>query len=65
MVETKALNNINDSDVQAKKIAAERYCKYASEFTAENGGKAWKYLLLPHDQVSRTSSFEYLRSMGK
>jgi type III restriction enzyme len=65
MVETKALNNINDPDVQAKKIAAERYCKYASEFTAENGGKAWKYLLLPHDQVSRTSSFEYLRSMGK
>ena len=63
MVETKALNNINDPDVQAKKVAAERYCKYASEFTAQYGGKAWKYLLLPHDQVSRTSSFNYLKAI--
>ena len=65
MVETKALNNINDLDVQAKKVAAERYCKYASEFTTQNEGKAWKYLLLPHDQVSRTNSLVYLRSVAK
>ena len=60
MVETKALNNLNDPDVQAKKVAAERYCKYASEFTAQYGGKAWKYLLLPHTDISRTISLNYL-----
>ena len=65
MVETKALSNINDPDVQAKKVAAERYCKYASEFTAQHGGKVWKYLLLPHDQVSRTKSLDYLQSIAK
>ncbi len=65
MVETKALNNINDADVQAKKVAAERYCKYASEFTSQHDGRAWKYLLLPHDQVSRTNSLVFLISNSK
>ena len=30
------------------------------QFTAENGGKPWRYILLPHDVVDRTASFEYL-----
>ena len=45
---------------QQKKQAAEEYCRHASEFTAENEGKPWKYILLAHDKVERTSSFEYL-----
>lgn len=65
MIETKALTNINDADVIAKKHAAEKYCKHATDYTSQHEGKAWKYVLLPHDQVSRTSSFDYLRSMGK
>ena len=60
MVETKAANELSNEEVQMKKQAAEEYCRNASEFTAENGGKPWKYVLLSHDKVSRTASFEYL-----
>ena len=56
--ETKAANEINDTDVQAKAQAALKYCKYATEYTAENGGKQWKYVLIPHDQVTKTNSFK-------
>lgn len=64
MVETKALKDITAEEVQAKKKAAEEYCRNASEYTAKNGGKPWKYHLLRHDIVSRTSSFEYLMALS-
>lgn len=64
MVETKALKDIPTEDVQAKKKAAEEYCKNASEYTAKHGGKPWKYHLLRHDIVERTSSFEYLMALS-
>ena len=60
MVETKAAHEVTREEVQQKKAAAEEYCRHASEFTAENGGKPWEYILLPHDSVDRTASFEYL-----
>jgi type III restriction enzyme len=60
MVETKKAKEVSTEEVQQKKVAAEEYCRNASKFTAENGGKPWKYVLLPHDSVDRTSSFEYL-----
>lgn len=60
MVETKAAVNISNEEVQQKKQAAEEYCRHASEFTAENGGKPWRYILLPHDIIDWTASFEYL-----
>jgi type III restriction enzyme len=60
MVETKAAANVSTEEVQQKKAAAEEYCRHASEFTAENGGKPWRYILLPHDTVDRTARFEYL-----
>ncbi len=65
MIETKAAGNVYDLDVQAKKKAAMKYCQYATEYTQTCGGKKWHYVLLPHDVVSRTSTFEYLASMGK
>ena len=57
LIETKAANEINDPDVQAKAQAALKYCKYATEYTVEHGGKPWKYILIPHDHVTNTSSF--------
>ena len=62
MVETKRADDVNADDVQAKRRAAEEYCKNATEFTMANGGKPWKYSLLAHDVVDRTSSFGYLIS---
>lgn len=60
MVEPKSSANINDPDVLAKKEAAIKYCKYATEFTSQNNGKPWKYLLVPHNEISRTINFDLL-----
>lgn len=60
MIETKAANEVANEEVQMKKQAAEEYCRHASEYTSENGGKPWKYILLPHDIIDCTASFEYL-----
>ena len=58
LLEPKAANEVNSPDVQEKAQAALKYCKYATEYTAEYGGKPWKYALIPHDQVTKTSSFK-------
>lgn len=58
LVETKRADEIPTNEVQAKAKAALKYCNYASEYTKEFGGKSWKYVLIPHDQVTKTSSFK-------
>lgn len=60
IIEVKRSDQTEDASVLAKKQAAERYCAHASVYTAENDGKPWKYLLLPHNEVNRTVSWEYL-----
>ena len=63
MLEVKRSDQTEEETVLAKKVAAERFCKYASEYTAENQGKKWVYLILPHNEVSRTVSVNYLTSI--
>jgi type III restriction enzyme len=63
MIETKAANEMQEADVLAKKAAADKYCKYATEYTLANGGKPWKYFLIPHNQVTRTVGLDYLLSL--
>ena len=60
MVETKAENEIHNTDVIKKMEAAKKYCQYATEFTTQHGGKPWQYLLIPHTAVSKTVSFNFL-----
>jgi len=60
MIEPKSSDKMNDADVLAKKLAAERYCKHASEYTIQHGGKTWKYLLVPHNEISRIISLSYI-----
>lgn len=57
MIETKAANEMNTAEVQAKATSALKYCENATEFTAKHGGKTWKYVLIPHDKVAKNSSF--------
>lgn len=64
MIEVKRADQTEEETVLAKKVAAERYCKYASEYTATNEGKKWKYLILPHNEVSRTVSMSFLETKG-
>lgn len=62
MVETKARVDIDAPDVQAKAAAAAQWCQHASYFTASVGGKPWKYLLVPHDEVNESRRLvDYLR----
>lgn len=62
MVETKARTDVNTQEVQAKANSAARWCKHASTHAVEVRTKAWKYLLLPHDEVSESKRLsDYLR----
>lgn len=60
MVETKAAKEVSSEEVQLKKQAAEEYCCHATEYTAENGGKPWRYVLMAHDTVDRSAGFKFL-----
>ena len=62
MVETKARNDVNTQEVQAKAEAAARWCKHASDYAADVAAKPWKYLLLPHDEIVESKRLvDYLR----
>ena len=52
MVETKARNEMESDEVKAKTNAGALWCKHASDHAASVGGKPWKYLLIPHEQVT-------------
>ena len=52
IIETKAAKDMENTDVKAKAEAAVTWCKNASEYSVVQGGKPWKYLLVPHDAVA-------------
>mgnify|MGYP005854812127 FL=1 len=60
MIEIKKETEIDNAEVIDKARAAMEYCKYASEYTSVNGGKPWKYVLIPHNAVQTNMSFDYL-----
>ena len=57
LIETKKEKEIESREVQEKSLAAVLYCTQATNFTAKHNGKAWKYILLPHDAVQVNMSF--------
>jgi type III restriction enzyme len=60
MIETKKEGDIDTAEVQEKSQVALTYCINATEFTAQNGGKPWKYILIPHDVVKLNMGFDTL-----
>jgi type III restriction enzyme len=60
LVETKKERDVDSSDVQEKARAAVQYCSHATEFTIRNGGKPWKYILIPHNAVKINMSVDNL-----
>ena len=60
LIETKKEGDIETTDVQEKTQAALQYCKHATEFTTQNSGKPWKYILIPHNAVLANMSFDTL-----
>lgn len=51
-LEPKASNQMEDATVPAKKEAAIKWCKNASDYAAANGGKPWRYVLIPHTAIA-------------
>lgn len=60
MLEPKARNKMEDSDVLAKKDAAEKWCRNASNHAQKHGGKPWRYALISHDRIAENMSIEGL-----
>jgi type III restriction enzyme len=54
MAETKAKDELKSAEVVAKADAAVQWCRHASDYAVNLGGKPWKYLLVPHDGVSES-----------
>ena len=52
MLEPKMRKELDDPVVVAKKDAAVKWCANASTHAATYGGKLWRYLLIPHDEIA-------------
>ena len=52
LIETKAAKDMEAPDVRAKADAAVIWCKNASDYSVQNGGKPWRYVLIPHTAIA-------------
>ncbi len=62
LIETKARKDMKDGDVLSKKDAAQAWCRYATDHEQQHGGKPWRYLLIPHDEVNLNATLAVLDS---
>ena len=67
MIETKKAQEVtaafeSDTDVTEKAKQAVTWCKNASDYSAKVGGKRWRYLLVPHNEVFANLTMEHLIS---
>jgi type III restriction enzyme len=56
LCEPKRADQMQDPVVLAKTRAAVIWCKHASGYGKDNGGKPWRYLLIPHDAIADNMS---------
>jgi type III restriction enzyme len=63
LCEPKMASEIEDETVQAKARAAAEWCGHATKYETDNGGKPWKYLLIPHDQISESKTLQGMEQM--
>jgi len=63
MIEIKPISKLNDFDVLAKKQSAEKYCDVVSNnLGKQNITKRWRYKIIPTEQITITSSINFLLS---
>lgn len=65
LIEPKRADQIALDDVQAKALAAVRWCGYASQHALETGGKPWYYLLIPDTEIQLGRSLAALQAEFK
>lgn len=62
LAETKKRDDLKSDEVLAKAAAAVRWCKYASDHARSVGGKPWRYILVPHDELAESKRLaDFLR----
>jgi len=62
LAETKKRDDLKSNEVVAKAAAAVRWCEYASDHARNVGGKPWKHLLVPHDEIAESKRLaDFLR----
>jgi type III restriction enzyme len=60
LCESKSAAEMEDRDVLEKAQAAAEWCSHATKHEAENGGKPWTYLLIPHDVITDNKTLKGL-----
>jgi type III restriction enzyme len=60
MLEPKASNQMEDSIVLAKKESALKWCVNASSHAQSHGGKPWRYVLIPHNEIATNITLDAL-----
>lgn len=65
MIETKKAQEVtasqeSETDVKAKAVQAAIWCRNASDYSKNVGGKPWRYLLIPHDAVAANVTLDNL-----
>ena len=59
------INKARRSEAHSKKEAAIKWCKNASDYAAANGGKPWRYVLIPHNSIAVNMTIEGLAGWFK
>jgi type III restriction enzyme len=62
ILEPKARNEMTSVEVLAKRDVATRWCDHATSHALRNGGKPWKYILIPHDAIAENMTLAGLVS---
>ncbi len=60
LIETKRADEVDTDAVQQKARAAVKWCEAATKHELENGGKPWRYLIVPHDAVKPNATLSGL-----
>lgn len=58
IIEVKSYKRINDDDVKSKAKAALKYCEYVNVYGTKYNTKQFKYLLVPAEEIKRSSTFD-------
>lgn len=60
MLEPKKRTELEDPIVLTKKDAAVQWCANASDHAASYGGKPWRYVMIPHDEIAGNITLSWL-----
>ncbi len=60
IIEIKSYKRILDEEVKLKAVSAQKYCEYVNIYAKEYSKKLFSYIIIPAEEISRSSSFDAL-----